>query len=147
MSLLTDKVFYNALKSNDDLVRALGDRIYSTAIPVPDEKYLNEPLPYCIIIFDGMQNEGYTKDNSFEGCQDKVQVSVEVVAESRDEVGSIMQTIRQTIIDYFEDTEGHIWDDYQYVPTNYTLQASSVAYDPQRPCYYQDLAYDCETNP
>ena len=147
MSLLTDKVFYNALKSNDDLVRALGDRIYSTAIPVPDEKYLNEPLPYCIIIFDGMQNEGYTKDNSFEGCKDKVQVSVEVVAESRDEVGSIMQTIRQTIIDYFEDTEGHIWDDYQYVPTNYTLQASSVAYDPQRPCYYQDLAYDCETNP
>ena len=147
MSLLTDKVFYNALKSNDDLVRALGDRIYSTAIPVPDEQYLNEPLPYCIIIFDGMQNEGYTKDNSFEGCQDKVQVSVEVVAESRDEVGSIMQTIRQTIINYFEDTEGHIWDDYQYVPTNYTLQASSVAYDPQRPCYHQDLAYDCETNP
>ena len=147
MSLITDKVFYNALRSNAELMATVGGRIESTSIPVPDEEFDNVDVPYIIITFDGLQNEGFTKDNSFEGDQDKVQVSIEVAANTRDDLGDIMQTIRETIIEYFEDTEGHAWDDYEYIPTNYTFTASAVGYDSMKPCYYQTLTYNCDTTP
>ena len=147
MSLITDKVFYNALRSNATLMELVDGRIESTSIPVPDEKFLDTPVPYIIITFDGLQNEGFTKDNSFEGENDKVQVSIEVAADTRDDLGEIMQTIRETIIEYFEDDEGHAWNDYQYIPTNYTFTASLVGYDSMKPCYYQTLTYNCDTNP
>lgn len=147
MSLITDKVFYNALRSNSTLMTRVGGRIESTSIPVPDEDFLNEPVPYVIITFDGLQNEGFTKDNSFEGDTDKVQVSIEVAAESRDELGEIMQTIRETVVAYFEDDEGHAWDDYQYIPNIYTFTASAIGYDSMKPCYYQTLTYNCDTTP
>ena len=147
MSLITDKVFYNALRSNAALMTQVGGRIESTSIPVPDEEFENTPVPYIIITFDGLQNEGFTKDNDFEGILDRVQVSIEVAAESRDELGIIMQTIRQTIIEYFEDTESHAWDDYDYIPSNYTFTASAVGYDSMKPCYYQTLTYNCDTTP
>ena len=147
MSLITDKVFYNALRSNASLMEQVGGRIESTSIPVPDDKLLNEPVPYIIITFDGLQNEGYTKDNSYEGMTDKVKVSVEVAAQTRDELGDITQAIRDAVIAYFEDVEDHAWDDYDYVPNSYTFSASPVAYDSMKPCYYQTLTYDCDTNP
>jgi len=147
MSLITDKVFYNALRASAALMERVGGRIESTTIPVPDDQLNNEPVPYIIISFDGLQNEGYTKDNSYEGMTDKVKVSVEVAAQTRDELGEITQAIRDTVIAYFEDTEDHAWDDYDYVPNNYTFSASPVAYDSMKPCYYQTLTYDCDTNP
>ena len=147
MSLITDKVFYNALRSNAALMERVGGRIESTTIPVPDDQLNNEPVPYIIISFDGLQNEGFTKDNSYEGDTDKVKVSVEVAAQTRDELGEITQAIRDVVIAYFEDTEDHAWDDYDYVPNSYTFSASPVAYDSMKPCYYQTLTYDCDTNP
>ena len=125
----------------------VGGRIESTTIPVPDDQLGNEPVPYIIISFDGLQNEGFTKDNSYEGDTDKVKVSVEVAAQTRDELGEITQAIRDVVIAYFEDTEDHAWDDYDYVPNSYTFSASPVAYDSMKPCYYQTLTYDCDTNP
>ena len=105
------------------------------------------PVPYVIITFDGLQNDGFTKDNNFEGDTDHVQVGIEVAADTRDELGDIMQAIRETVVAYFEDTEGHAWDDYDYVPVNYTFTASPVGYDSEKPCYYQTLNYNCDTNP
>lgn len=147
MSLITDKVFYNALRTNSSVMALVSGRIESTSIPVPDEEFLNEPVPYIIITFDGLQNEGFTKDNDFEGDTDMVQVSIEVAAESRDALGTIMEAIRKAVIDYFEDEEGHAWDDYDYVPNSYTFTASAIGYDSVKPCYFQTLTYNCDTNP
>ena len=147
MSLITDKVFYNALRSNAALMAQVGGRIESTSIPVPDDQFDNQPVPYIIITFDGLQNEGFNKDNDFEGDTDKVQIGIEVAAQSRDDLGDIMQTIRETIINYFEDDEGHVWDDYEYVPKFYTFSASPIGYDGEKPCYYQTLTYNCDTTP
>ena len=146
MSLITDKVFYNALRSNSDLMEQVGGRIESTSIPVPDDQLNNVPVPYVIITFDGLQNEGFTKDNSYEGDTDKVQVSIDVTAQTRDELGDLMQTIRQTVIDYFEGIQ-KTDDDWPLIPSNYTFTASPVAYDSMKPCYYQTLTYNCDTNP
>lgn len=147
MSLITDKVFYNALRSNAALMEQVGSRIESTSIPVPDEEFDNVPVPYIIITFDGLQNDGFTKDNDFEGDTDHVQVGIEVAADTRDELGDIMQAIRETVVAYFEDIEGHACDDYDLVPVNYTFTASPVGYDSMKPCYYQTLNYNCDTNP
>ena len=147
MSLVTDKIFYNALRSNDELMATVDGRIESTSIPVPDDEFENTPLPYIIITFDGLQNEGYTKDNNFEGHQDRVQVSIEVAANTRDDLGDIMKTIRQTIIDYFEDDEHHEVDDYDLVPKNYVFTAGPIVYDWMKSCYFQTLSYNCDTTP
>lgn len=147
MSLITDKVFFNALKSNAQLVQDFGGRIYSTAIPTPDEELLNEPVPYAIITFDGMQNEAWTKDNSFEGDNDKVQIGILVAAEDRESLGALMEDIRKTVIEYFEDTVGHTKEDYDLVPDEYTLTASAIQYDSLKPCFWQSLNYACDTNP
>ena len=146
MSLITDKVFYNALRSNADLMATVGGRIESTSIPVPDDQLDNEPVPYVIISFDGLQNEGFTKDNSYEGDTDKVQVSIDVTAQTRDELGDLMQTIRKTVIDYFEGIQ-KTDDDWPLIPNNYTFSASPVGYDSMKPCYYQTLTYNCDTTP
>ena len=146
MSLITDKVFYNALRSNADLMTQVGGRIESTSIPVPDDEFENTPVPYVIITFDGLQNEGFTKDNSFEGDTDMVQVGIVVTADTRDDLGDIMQAIRAIIIAYFEDGENHTYDDYDLVPNSYTFSAGQIGYDPDKPCYYQTLTYNCDTN-
>lgn len=146
MSLITDKVFYNALLSNQTLADMVEGRIENTTIPVPDDELANTPVPYIIITFDGMQNEGFTKDNSYEGMNDKVQVSIEVAAEDREELATIMAEIRQTVIDYFESVEPE-QDDFDLIPQNYTLTASPVQYDSIKPCHFQSLTYNCDTNP
>ena len=146
MSLITDKVFYNALSSSTDLAAYVDDRIYNTSIPVPDDDLLNEPVPYIIITFDGMQNEGYTKDNSFEGDTDKVQIGIEITADNREALGTLTQAVRDAVIAYFQDQEGHTTEDYDLVPEDYTLTAGPVQYDPIKPCFYQILNYNCDTN-
>ena len=147
MSLITDKVFYNALSSSSDLAAYVDDRIYNTSIPVPDDDLLNEPVPYIIITFDGMQNDGYTKDNSFEGDTDKVQIGIEITAANRQDLGTIADLVRTIVIAYFEDTEGHTIDDYDLVPEDYAITAGPVQYDPVKPCFFQTLTYNCDTNP
>ena len=113
---------------------------------MPDDEFENTPVPYVIITFDGLQNDGFTKDNSFEGDTDRVQVCIVVAADTRDDLGDIMQAIRAIIIAYFEDGENHTYDDYDLVPNSYTFSAGQIGYDPDKPCYYQTLTYNCDTN-
>ena len=94
-----------------------------------------------------MQNEGLTKDNSFEGDTDKVQISIEITADNREDLGTLAQGVRDAVIAYFEDTEGHTSEDYDLVPQDYVLSSGPIQYDPIKPCYYQTLTYNCDTNP
>ena len=97
--------------------------------------------------FDGLQNEGLTKDNSYEGDTDKVTVSIEVAAPDRETLGNITDLIRQTVIAYFEDTTSHEVDDYDLVPESYEFSAGPIQYDSMKPCFFQTLSYGCVTNP
>lgn len=142
MSLATDIAFYHALSSNERLRGIVDNRIYNTAIPLPDEDADNAPIPYIIITFDGMTNDATTKDDPYEGDGDSVNISVLATAETRLALSDIMQIIRDTIHDYFVENG----DTEDIIPFDYQLSATPVQYDSWKPCYWQSLTYQCDTN-
>lgn len=146
MSLITDSIFIDALKSDTELTGELGGRIYCTAIPLPDEELDNVPLPYAIVSFRGFQRTGYTKDSHMVGDTDNVNISLLIAATTRPELGELMIKATNAIDDYFE---AHIYDDdddFDLIPVQYDVSdPEGVQYDSQKPCYWQRLNYQCET--
>lgn len=149
MSLLTDIIFVKALRSNSDLMEQLPDGdVHNTSIALPDEDMENAEIPYIIVSYDGMQNDGSTKDDIFEGDSDNVQISIDVAANDRESLGTLMTTIRRTVNEYFASHYGDDSDeDFQLIPMGMTIRALPVRYDSEKPCYWQILQYDCETRP
>lgn len=160
MSLITDRIFYLALKDSAELDTAIGGRLYDTAIQLPDEDAASIPAPYVILSFDGMNNGDTTKDSSYAGDSDTVSIGITVTARTREELGDIMQLIRAKIADYFDtatddeqeaadDDSLHLLpaDDYALIPEDMTVQAGRVEYDPWKPCFWQSLTYVCDTTP
>lgn len=144
MSLQTDRIFLKALSESTDIAAKVDDRIYSTAIPMPEEDADNVPVPYIIVTFDGLQNDAHTKDSSFEGMEDKVQIGVTVVAETRPKLAELTELVRTAIRTFFEDVQESD-EDYSLVPIDYMFSAQAVQYDDLKPCYYQIMSYQCDT--
>ena len=146
MSLQTDIIFVKALRANADLMKQLaaGD-VYNTAIALPDEDLDNAPLPYAIVTFDGLNNDIDTKDDPFESDSDSVNISIEIAAKTRNELGQLAEAIRRQVHQYFinaDPTE----EDADLIPHDYQFSAQAVNYDSMKPCYWQVLTYQCDTN-
>ena len=138
MGLSTDSIFIAALSASEDIMEATGGRIYGTAIPLPDEDAENAPVPYIIVTFDSLQNGEMTKDDLYEGTEDKVQVSIEVVGQTLGQLHDMTQMVRDVILDYFRNNATAVED--------YTFSAQGIQYDSMKPCYWQVLSYQCEVN-
>lgn len=147
MSLKTDIIFVRALRSNDELMEQLpaGD-VYNTTIAMPEQDAENAPLPYIIVTYDGMQNLDTDKDSLFEGDTDRVQIGIEVASESRPQLASLAEQIRTTVREFFENLDSSD-EDYDLVPIDVDFSAQAVQYDEWKPCYWQVLQYQCDTNP
>jgi hypothetical protein len=140
VGLSSDSIFFAALTSSAEVMQTIDGRLYSTAIPMPDEDAENVPVPYVIVTFNGLNNEGTTKDDPFEGDTDVVQIGVEVTAINREQLAELTQLVRSTIHDYLTadvDDERQTIDDYQ-------LSAEAVQYDSMKPCYWQTIRYQCD---
>ena len=146
MSLQTDIIFVKALRANADLMAQLaaGD-VYNTAIALPDEDLDNAPLPYVIVSFDGLTNDVETKDDPYEGDSDNVTISIEIAARTRTELGQLAEAVRHQVHDYFVEADPTD-DDFNLVPLDYQFSAQQVNYDQLKPCYWQVLSYQCDTN-
>ena len=147
MSLLTDIIFVKALRSNAELIGQLpaGD-VYNTAIALPDEEAENAPLPYIIVSFDGLNNQDTTKDDAFESESDRVQIGITICAGEREELGEMAVAVRTTIREYFREHYGDDTDeDFALIPDDITLNAQGVQYDSMKPCFWQVLNYQCDT--
>lgn len=144
MSLLTDIIFVKALQSNTTLLGKLaaGD-VYNTSIALPDQDLDNAPIPYVIVSFDGMVNDQSSKD-TFEGETDTVQISVEIAAKNRKQLGELATLVRQTIREYFSEVDEDS-EDADLVPYDYQFSADRVQYDPLKPCHWQILRWQCDT--
>jgi hypothetical protein len=146
MSLQTDIIFVNALRANADLMAQLaaGD-VYNTAIALPDEDLDNAPLPYAIVTFDGLNNDIDTKDDPFESDSDSVNISIEIAAKTRNELGQLAEAIRRQVHQYFINADPTD-EDADLIPHDYQFSAQAVNYDSMKPCYWQVLTYQCDTN-
>jgi hypothetical protein len=139
MSLLTDKFFYSALTQSEDVTAIVDDRIFNPARTTVDED--EDKIPYIIITFEGLQNNADTKDDGVEGDEDRVTVNILCVHEDCDALGDMTELVRQTLCDY--------WDTHRcdpLTPITWQFSASRVEYDPDKPCCYQTLIYQCDTN-
>lgn len=144
MGLSTDSLFVTALQSNSDLMEALGydaqtgapARLYGTAIPLPDEDADNVPVPYVIVTFDGLNNDQGTKDDRYESDYDRVNIGIDVCAETLKDLHDLTKMVRGTIRDYFRENETAIND--------YTFGAQAIQFDSMKPCYWQVLTYQCD---
>ena len=150
MSLATDSIFVSALKSNSDLLEKLTEsidddsttvidetpRLYGTAIGLPDEDADNVPVPYVIVTFDGLTNDQGTKDDRYESGYDTVNIGVEVTAKTLDDLHTLTQMVRDTILSYLRTNDTAIMD--------YNFAAQQIQYDSLKPCYWQVLTYQCD---
>ena len=142
MSLETDSIFIAAISSNAELMAELGRtskkpaRLYSTAIPLPDDKADNEPVPFVIVSLDGLTNDQTTKDDPYESDSDQVNIGIMVAASNRAKLATLAKMIRDTVHQYMMDNETLV-EDYQF-------SAEAVQYDSLKPCYWQALVYQCD---
>lgn len=145
MSLQTDIIFVKALQSNAGLMEQLPDGdVHNTAIALPDVDLDNAQVPYVIVEFLSLSNEDTTKDG-YEGDTDRVQIGIEVAARTRAELCQLTMEIRRTIREYFENIDTGD-EDANLVPLDYQFTAQGVVYDADKPCYWQVLNYQCDTN-
>ena len=147
MSLLTGKLFYEALKHDADLMQVTGGRIYSTAIetsPMDEDK---TPLPYIILMMNGGSNDQTTKDG-FEGMTDQVQIAAEIAADGTDTVLEIADQVREAIRNYFTDVQSGAveTENADLLPNDYVFTWDPVSWDWSKPCHFTTLHWACDTN-
>ena len=104
--------------------------------------------PISSFPFDGLNNQDATKDDDYEADTDQVQIGIEIAAETRPQLGELARSVRKTLREYFREHQGDDSDeDYQLIPEDMTLTAQPVQYDSLKPCYWQQLQYQCDTTP
>jgi hypothetical protein len=150
MGLLTDSFFVKAIKSNADLLAMLpaGD-IYNN-VADPDYDMENVPIPYIIVNNDGGQEGGTTKDSWSESVEDRVNISILMVANNRNELANITLAVRKTISDFMKATwtrieSGSTEEGDEIAPTQYDFTFSDIAYVMEKPACRQMFYYDCVT--
>lgn len=137
-----DEIIYDAIRADEELMTAISGHVVSTCFEVSPTDADNTPLPYIIVTDDGFQNQVESKDDSWEGTEDRVSVGVEVAAESPQDVKSLIKMVRQAVASYI----GQMYDDGEDIPELDSLSSDGLAWDWTKPCYYQRLTYQCITN-
>lgn len=134
-----DKIIYDAIKADETLTGIVGSRVVSTCFEVPPDELDNTQTPNIIVMDDGFQNQTPTKDYVWEGGEDRVQVSVEVAADSPSEVKNIVRLVRKAVETYVSAMYASGSD----TPMLDALHSDGLAWDWMKPCYYQRLTYQC----
>ena len=136
-----DEIIYDAICADAALMEAIGNRVVSTCFEVsPDEKD-NTPLPNIIVTDDGFQNQDTTKDSVWEGGDDEVQVTVDIAAQSPNEVKDLVRMVRRAVSRYIIG----MYENHEVVPELDKLSSDGLQWDWMRPCYYQKLTFNCST--
>ena len=137
-----DEIIYDAIRADEELMTAISGHVVSTCFEVSPTDADNTPLPYIIVTDDGFQNQVESKDDGWEGTEDRVSVGVEVAAESPQDVKRLIKMVRQSVASYIE----QMYDDGEDTPELDSLSSDGLAWDWSKPCYYQRLTYQCITN-
>ena len=134
-----DEIIYDAICADAALMEAIGSRVVSTCFEVPPAEADNTLLPNIIVTDDGFQNQVGSKDTVWESGEDRVQATVDVAADSPKEVKRLIRMVRRAVENYIilmSATDGCI-------PELDSLSSNGIAWDWMKPCYYQQLSYQC----
>lgn len=142
MSLSTDRFFFQALRTEGDIIELTQGRIFNPAREDIDEE--EDKIPYIIISLDGTQNVPTDKDAQGEGRLDTDTISVLCVAEDRESLANLAELVRRTLrkalVDFGEDEAV----EYGFSITDYAFAGGAVQFDPGKPCCFQTLTYSVE---
>ena len=134
-----DQILFDALKGDAALMETVGGRVVSTCFEVGPDEMDNTPLPCIIVTDDGWQNQQESKDAMWESMEDRVTASIEVDADSPKAVKQLMRLCRKAVARYI-DGMAEAGDD---IPELDSVQASQLAWDWMKPCYWQTMTYNC----
>jgi hypothetical protein len=117
--LSTDIFFIAAIKSNEGLIAKLPAQDIYNNVANPDIDLDNVELPYIVVNNDGGQNVVESKDDNYESEEDRVNISVLIVARNRKELDDIASQVRQTIHEYLMTIQDETSDVHDLAPVDY----------------------------
>ena len=140
--LRLDKIFFDAITADAELMQAVGNRVKSTCFEVPPEEVDNTPLPYILILDEGKAPSQTTKDDEWMPSQWRVGAGVEVGAKSPNEVDALVMKAMKAIAKHIltlarQDAE------IPYINDGFP-QTQGVAWDWTKPCYFDVAHYQCD---
>jgi hypothetical protein len=142
--LRLDKILFDAIVADTDLMTLVGSRVKSTCFEVSPEDKDNTPLPYIVIRDLGKQPSQTTKDDDWMPNQWNVVAGVEVGAVSPNEVDSIVMKAMQAIANYISNLFAH-GEEKPYLNEGFP-KTQGVAWDWTKPCYWDLVQYQCDMN-
>ena len=142
--LRLDKIFFDAITSDADLMQAVGGRVKSTCFEVAPDEQDNTEIPYIIITDDGKRPSASTKDDCWMPYCWSLSAGIEVAAESPNEVDRLVMKAMQAVARYIAARA----DEGEIIPilSEEYPQTQGVAWDWTKPCYYTTIKYNCTIN-
>ena len=140
--LRLDKIFFDAITADAELMQAVGGRVKSTCFEVSPDEQDNTPLPYILILDEGKQPAQTTKDDGWMPSQWRVGAGVEVGAKSPNEVDALVMKAMKAIAAYIS-TLADQGEEIPYLNEGFP-QTQGVAWDWTKPCYFDVARYQCD---
>ena len=140
--LRLDKIFFDAITADAELMQAVGGRVKSTCFEVSPDEQDNTPLPYILILDEGKQPSATTKDDEWMPSQWRVSSGVEVGAVSPNDVDALMMKVMQAIANYIVTMSIH-GEEFPYLNEGFP-QTQGVSWDWTKPCYFDVAHYQCD---
>jgi hypothetical protein len=142
--LRLDKIFFDAITADAELMQAVGGRVKSTCYEVSPDEQDNTPLPYILILDEGKQPAQTTKDDVWMPSQWRVGAGVEVGAKSPNDVDTLVMKAMKAIAEYIS----NLADQGEKIPwlNEGFPQTQGVAWDWTKPCYFDVAHYQCDVD-
>lgn len=137
--LRLDKILFDAITADSELLQAVGGRVKSTCFEVSPDEQDNTPLPYIVIRDLGKQPAQTTKDDEWMPSLWNVGAGIEVGANSPNEVDAIVMKAMKDVANYMQTLEG----DVPYLNEGFP-QTQGVQWDWMKPCYWDLAQYQCD---
>ena len=140
--LRLDKIFFDAITADAELMQAVGGRVKSTCFEVSPEEQDNTPLPYILILDEGKQPAQTTKDDEWMPSQWRVGAGVEVGAKSPNEVDALVMKAMKAIAAHIR----NLTDQGEEIPwlNEGFPQTQGISWDWMKPCYFDVAHYQCD---
>ena len=142
--LQLDKIFFDAITADTDLMQDVSGRVKSTCFEVSPDEQDNTPLPYILILDEGKQPAQTTKDDEWMPSQWRVGVGVEVGAKSPNEVDALVMKAMKAIANHIS-TLASQGEEIPYLNEGFP-QTQGVDWDWTKPCYWDLAQYQCDVN-